>query len=73
MHLHQHNSHSIKWQEVSYLDREEDWEKRKIKEALFINAMDPKEMMNFETGFEINQCWNEFNPQIRNNDFKKGK
>ena len=73
MHLQQHNSHSIKWQEVSYLEREEDWKKRKIKEALYINAMIPKELMNLEKGFEINQCWNEFNPQIRNIALKKGR
>ena len=73
MHLQQHNSHSIKWQEVSYLEREEDWKKRKIKEALYINAMNPKELMNLEKGFEINQCWNEFNPQIRNIALKKGR
>jgi len=73
MHLQQHNSHSIKWQEVSYLEREEDWKKRKIKEALYINAMNPKELMNLEKGFEINQCWSEFNPQIRNIALKKGR
>ena len=75
MHLQQHNSHSIKWQEVSYLEREEDCKKRKIKEALYINAMNPKELMNleFEKGFEINQCRNELNPQIRNITLKKGR
>ena len=30
-------------------------EKRKIKEALYINAMNPKELMNLGKGFEINQ------------------
>ena len=29
---------------------------------LSINAMDSKEIMNLEKGFEINPCWNEFNP-----------
>ena len=46
-------------------------EEKKIKEALCINAMNPKELMNLEKGFEINQCWNEFNPQIRNIALKK--
>ena len=34
-HLQEHNDHSIQWQEVSYLEHEEDWKKRKIKEALY--------------------------------------
>ena len=55
------------------LEHEEDWKKRKIKEALYINAMDSKEIMNLEKGFEINPCWNEFNPHIRNIAQKKGK
>ena len=66
MHLQEHNDHSIQWQEVSYLEHEEDWKKRKIKEALYINAMDSKEIMNLDKGFEINPCWNEFNPHIQN-------
>ena len=58
---------------VSYLDREEDWKKRKINEALYINSMDPKTLMNLEKGFEINQCWNKFNPEMRNIALRKGK
>ena len=57
MHLQTHNTHSIRWQEVVYLENEEDWKKRKIKEALIINAMDPKQIMNLEKRMEINQCW----------------
>ena len=57
MHLQEHKDHYIQWQEVSYLEHEEDWKKRKIKEALCINAMDSKEIMNLEKGFEINPCW----------------
>ena len=45
--------------------------KRKIKEALYINSMDPKKLMNLEKGFETNQCWNEFNPHIWNIAFRK--
>ena len=47
--------------------------KRKIKEALVIIGMDPKQIMNLEKGMEINQCWNEFNPNIRNIVQKKEK
>jgi len=73
MHLQEHKDHYIQWQQVSYLEHEEDWKKRKIKEALYINAMDSKEIMNLEKGFEINPYWNEFNPHIRNIAQKKGK
>ena len=73
MHLQEHKDHYIQWQQISYLEHEEDWKKRKIKEALYINAMDSKESMNLEKGFEINPCWNKFNPHIRNIAQKKGK
>ena len=73
MHLQEYTNHSIGWQEVTYLDHEEDWRKRKIKEAFFINAMDPKKIMNLEKGFEVNQCWNEFNPQVREIALRKGR
>ena len=56
-----------------YLENEEDWKKRKIKEVLIINAMDPKQIMNLEKGMEINQCWNKFNPNIQNIVQKKEK
>ena len=65
--------HYIQWQEVSYLKHEEDWKKSKIKEALYIDAMDSKEILNLDKGFEINHCWNEFNLHIRNIAQKKGK
>ena len=70
-HLQEHNDHSIQWQEVSYLEHEEDWKKRQIKEALCINAMDSKETMNLEKGFEIYPCWNELNSHIQNIAQKK--
>ena len=73
MHLQEHKHHYIQWQEVSYLEHKEDWKKRKIKEALYINAVDSKKIMNLEKGFVINPCWNEFNPYIRNIAQKKRK
>ena len=66
MRLQKHNGHYIQWQEVSYLEHEEDWKKRKVKEEIHINVMDSKEIMNLEKGFEINPCWNEFTPLIQN-------
>ena len=62
MHLQEHNDHSIQWKEVFCLEQKEDWKKRRIKEARYFNAMDQKKIMNLEKGFEINHCWNEFDP-----------
>ena len=73
MHLQEHNDHSVQWQEVFYLEHEEDWKKRKVKEEIYINVMDSKEIMNLEKGFESNPCWNEFNPHIQNIAQKKRK
>ena len=64
-HLQEHNDHSIQWKEVFCLEHKEDWKKRKNKEARYFKAMDSKEIMNREKGFEINYRWNEFDPHIR--------
>ena len=56
MHLHQHSSHSIKWQEVSYLDREEDWKKKENQRGSFHQRNGPKRIDELRKGFEINQC-----------------
>ena len=58
--------------EVIFLDKEKNWRGRKIKEAIYINAlntgetMDPTRVMNLEKGFKIDPIWAEFNPVFRN-------
>ena len=47
--------------------------RERLSEALSINAMEPTQIMNLEKGMEINQCWNKFNPNIRNIIQKKEK
>ena len=46
------------------LDKEIHFEKRKIKEAIYINAFDNGTLMNPDKGVPINQCWTEFFPVI---------
>ena len=67
------NTHSIRWLAVAYFENEEDWKKRKIKEALIINAMDSKQRTNLENGLENNQYWNKFNPNSKKIVRKKEK
>ena len=46
------------------LDKEIHFEKRKIKEAIYINAFDNGTLMNSDKKIPINQCWTEFFPFI---------
>ena len=45
-------------------DKEVQVEKRKIKEAIYINAFDNRTLMNPDKGVMINQFWTEFFPFI---------
>ena len=60
---------------MKFLDSEPHWRKRKIKEALFIDCLNPQKhisnaVMNLEKGLDIPDCWKEFNADIRKNFFK---
>ena len=51
--------------------------RRKIKESIYINAMDPSQkptqIMNLEKGKEVSPCWNEFNSVIKKVVMKKAR
>ena len=56
------------------------WRGRKIKEAIYINAVVPtysadgSKLMNLETGYDLDTKWSEFNLDIRDRlqvSFKK--
>ena len=70
-HLQKNDDHEINWEEVVYLDKEKNWKGRKIKEAIYINALNPtstakqENVMNLEKGYELDSIWGEFNPIIR--------
>jgi len=66
------SKHKVIWSNRTFLEIEKDWGRRRIKEALFINSInpsaeiDPTKLMNPEKGTEIAACWKEFHPEIRN-------
>ena len=67
-----HNQdHEINWEKIIFLDKEDHWKGRKLKEALYINALNPStttnasKIMNLEKGFELDPIWNEFNSIFR--------
>lgn len=68
-HLKANKKHSIMWDKTVIVDKESRWMNRKLKEALFINAVNPKKdtkkLMNLEKGFDIHPIWNQFNSRIR--------
>ena len=68
--------HEIDWESAKFLDSDPHWRKRKIKEALFIDCLNPQKqisnaLMNLEKGLDIPDCWKEFNSDIRKIFFKK--
>jgi hypothetical protein len=68
-HLKRHKSHKPDWENFSFVDRDSNWKSRKIKESLYINALNPanilENVMNIEKGIATNDCWMEFNAEIR--------
>ena len=78
-HIKRNKGHRIEWEGCVYLDKEKNWRRRKIKEAVYINALNPTESMvrqgilNLEKGYEFDPIWSGFNPDIRNVIEKKIK
>ena len=76
-HLKENKGHKINWEGFVYLDSERNWKRRKIKEALYINAVNPAEAMgsnkilNLEKGYDLDPVWSGFNEEYRNIIAKK--
>jgi GIY-YIG catalytic domain len=68
-HLEEHTEHEIDWKSFVLIDKESHWKKRKIKEALYINAMNPTEkienILNLEKGLEIDKTWNALIEEVK--------
>ena len=47
--------HSIAWDSAIVVYRDQEWHRRKIKDALYINMKDPA--MNKEKGMELSPAW----------------
>ena len=56
-HLRHNQEHKISWEKLALLGKEDNWEGRKIKAAMYINAlngnvtMDSSRVMNLDKGF----------------------
>ena len=61
----------IDWNNRNFLEIDNDWRRRKIKEALYIDSINrqmeinPRKLMNPEKGTDISDCWKEFYHHIR--------
>ena len=50
-----------------FLDYEKNWKRRKVKEAVYIKAINPtngmnkKIILNLEKGYNLDKIWSEFN------------
>ena len=68
-HLKHNKEHKIDWDDAVFIDREAHFMRRKIKESLYINALDASEthskIMNIEKGAATNPCRNKFNSEVR--------
>ena len=66
-HVEENKGHKIEWEKVIFLDHEKHRKRRKIKEAIYINAINPtkvvdkKAIMNLEKGYDLDPMWSDFN------------
>ena len=76
-HLKSNKKHLIDWEKAAFLGKERNWEGRKIKVDLFINAQNPgKEiskgnLLNLEKGINLDPIWGAFNTELREIAMKK--
>ena len=76
-HIRENKGHKIDWDKVLFLDYEKNWKRRKIKEAIYINVINPtntmnkKDILNLEKGYELDAVWSEFNKVHRQGIAKK--
>ena len=76
-HIRENKGHKIDWDRVEFLDYEKNWKRRKIKEAIYISAINPtntvnkKGILNLEKGYDLDAVWSEFNEVHRQGIAKK--
>ena len=65
--MEENKGHKIECENVVFLDHEKHWKRRKIKEAIYINAINPtkaedkKAIMNLEKYYDLDPMWSDFN------------
>ena len=56
--MEENPDHIISREIIAFVDQESNWSRQKIKESIYINAMDPSQkptqIMNLEKGKEVN-------------------
>ena len=66
-HIRENKGHKIDWDKALFLDYEKNWKRRKINQAIYINAINPtntmnkKGILNLEKGYELDAVWSELN------------
>jgi hypothetical protein len=69
VHISNNNDHRIDWESPIIIDREPHWQSRKLKESLYISAIDPsndlQDILNLEKGLKTDSCWHVFNQEIK--------
>ena len=69
--MKKNDGYKIEWGNCVYLDREKNWRRRKIKESIYINAINPTDSMvhqkflNLEKGYDFDLIWSGFNQDFR--------
>ena len=56
--------HEIDWEKVAFLDKERNYDRRMIKESLYIRAFDKGNLMNLKNPRPTNSVWNKFQSAI---------
>jgi hypothetical protein len=68
-HLRENENHEINWKGRKFLDHESMTLRRKIKESIFIDILNPqdemKEIMNLEKGKKISPLWKDLYPSFK--------
>ena len=66
IHVRENKKHIFDWNNRNFLEIDNSWRRRKIKEALYIDSINPhmeinlRKLMNPEKGTDISDCWKEF-------------
>ena len=70
-HIRRNRGHTVEWRDAVFIDKEKHWKGRNIKEALYINAQNPKKtvdksrILNLEKGLYLDLRWGDFNDVFR--------
>ena len=65
MHVAKHPDHTIAWERTVFLDYDQNFYARRMKESLYIDIFSKTGTMNFEGGVIKNHCWNAILPILR--------